>query len=130
MGDHGHVLITSLGTKPSEITYRLNGRIAKGRIAPLALLDLLPDDGDQPDSLIVLVTEEARLDPLPELRSEAERRKIDVTEIDTPFDNGPKAIGSLLAKVAPAVGHRDVSLDLTAGPRHLAFLGHKRNTDL
>ena len=55
---HKHVLLTVLGLAPRPARYLLGDREAEARLAPVALLDLLPP-ADRPGHVVAFCTPEA-----------------------------------------------------------------------
>ena len=54
-----HLLLTVLGTNPREARYVLCGREIQAKLAPIALLSLLPET-ERPDRVLALCTPEAK----------------------------------------------------------------------
>ena len=59
-----HLPLTVLGRAPKPARYVLDARESEARLAPLALLDLLPEE-DRPNRVLALCTPEAEQDSLP-----------------------------------------------------------------
>ena len=116
-----HVLLTVLGKEPKLARYSLGGREAEAQLAPVALLDLLPED-EHPGRVVAVCTPEAKRESWPLLERSLSGRclaeRIDVAGGETRED-----IDAYLAKVADAVsGNVDLTVDVTHGFRHFSFL--------
>ena len=59
-----HLPLTVLGRDPKPARYVLDGRESEARLAPLALLDQLPEE-DRPTRVLALCTPETEQDSLP-----------------------------------------------------------------
>ena len=116
-----HVLLTVLGTHPESACYVLDGLHAEAAMAPIALVELLPEE-ERPDRVLALCTPEARRDSWPLLeRSLAARcpvEAVDVPRGETQDDTS--AFVRTLARSVPK--DVDLTVDVTHGYRHFAFL--------
>ncbi len=120
---HKHVLLTVLGLAPRPARYVLRGdREVEARLAPVALLDLLPP-ADRPDRVAALCTPEAAEESWPCLEA-ALGDRCQVVRIDVPGEVTQAAVDAYLALVSNAIaGSRaDLTVDLTHGYRHFSFL--------
>ena len=118
-----HVLLTVLGLAPRPARYVLGGREAEARLAPVALLDLLPP-ADRPGRVVAFCTPEATEQSWPYLEA-ALRDRCQVQRIDVPGGMSQDGVDTYLARVSNAIPEsRDVDLtvDVTHGPRHFSFL--------
>ena len=116
-----HVLLTVLGTNPRNATYELGGATQDARLAPLALLRLLPE-ARRPTRVIALCTTEARRDSWPTLEENLPRGCA-AELVDLPDGDSPEDVDTFLEVVAQAVpGHADLTVDVTHGFRHFSFL--------
>ena len=118
-----HLLLTVLGTKPREACYSLGDRQARCNLAPLALLEMLPDT-EKPDRILAICTDEARQDSLPILK-EALVGRTAVEEIPVQGGEAQEDIGRFLTDVVASIpqgSHVDLTVDVTHGFRHFSFL--------
>lgn len=67
MTDRQHVLLTALGINPQPARYARDEKTVEARLAPAALLELLPES-ERPHRILALCTEEAEQVTLPLLR--------------------------------------------------------------
>jgi hypothetical protein len=121
--NHCHVLLTVLGRDPQEACYRLGDRQAEARLAPLALLDLLPNT-ERPDRVVALCTREAKEESWPLLEHAIASLYV-VDPIDVPAGHAQKDIDTFLERVSqaiPADREVDLTVDVTHGYRHFSFL--------
>ena len=103
--------------------YELGDQQAEARLAPLALLDSLPD-AEKPDRVVALCTREAKRESWPLLKQAITSRCV-VEPVDVPAGHAQEDIDIFLARVALAIpGDREVDLtvDVTHGYRHFSFL--------
>lgn len=116
-----HVLLTVLGTNPRNATYELHGRMEDARLAPVALLRLLPEVG-RPTRVLALCTGEARQDSWPSLEENLPQGCA-AELVDVPDGDSPEDVDTFLEAVAEAVpGRADLTVDVTHGFRHFSFL--------
>ena len=116
-----HVLLTVLGTNPRNATYELGGAMQDARLAPLALLRLLPE-ARRPTRVLALCTREAKQDSWPSLEENLPH-DCAAELVDLPDGDSPEDVDTFLEVVAQAVpGHADLTVDVTHGFRHFSFL--------
>ena len=118
-----HVLLTVLGLAPQSARYVLRDREAEARLAPVALLDLLPP-ADRPGRVVAFCTPEATEQSWPRLEA-ALRDRCQVERIDVSGGMTQDGVDTFLARVSNAIpDSRDIDLtvDVTHGPRHFSFL--------
>ena len=116
-----HLLLTSLGTNPKPACYVLEGRTAEAKLAPIALLDLLPED-ERPNRVLALCTPEAKQDSWP-LLEDALRGRCPVQLVEVPGGDRQEDVNDYLATVTDAIpGDVDLTVDVTHGFRHFSFL--------
>ncbi len=120
-----HLLLTVLGTNPRPACYELAGQQVEAGLAPVALLDLLPET-EKPKRVVALCTPEARQDSWPVLLETLRGRCAAEPEpVDVPAGNTQVDVNTCLATIAEAVGGRenvDLTVDVTHGFRHFSFL--------
>lgn len=118
-----HVLLTVLGLNPRHVCYVLGERRVEAGLAPLALIDLLPE-GERPQLVIALCTPEAKVKSLPSLEAALQGRckvqPIDVPAGDTQDD--VKRYLSIAAGAIPADCGIELTVDVTHGYRHFSYL--------
>ena len=116
-----HLLLTVLGTNPSFTCYTLEDREIGARLAPIALLDLLPK-GDRPNGVLALCTAEAEQDSLPLLEAALDAR-CPIRRVAVPAGNAQQDVELFLGEVVGAVGDGvELTVDVTHGLRHFSFL--------
>ena len=118
-----HWLVTVLGTNPVQARYTLGSQPTLANLAPLALLDLLPQK-DRPDNVLAICTPEAKLKTWPILQRDVARRKtVRVDCVEVPFENTENGIDAFLESVTENIPDEiDLTVDLTHGFRHFSFL--------
>ncbi len=124
-----HLLLTVLGTNPQDAHYVLNGKRKETKLAPLALLSLLPDD-QKLDRVVALCTEEARKHSLPILEKNLpDACKLTVVDVRSGCSQddinhflscATKEIDKEIASSTER--HLKISIDVTHGLRHFSFL--------
>ena len=115
-----YLLLTVLGKNPRPTRYVLEGREADARLAPLALLELLPED-DRPTRVLALCTPEAKRDSLPLLEAAPGVPTIELVEV--PAGDTQEDISLFLDRVVGAIDTgAELTVDVTHGFRHFAFL--------
>ena len=120
---HKHMLLTVLGTNKSLVRYVLEDREAESQLAPIALLDLLPQ-AERPDRVAALCTPEAKHETWPLLES-ALRGKCHLERIDVAGGTTHEDIDSYLVQVSQSIANSgiiDLTVDVTHGFRHFSFL--------
>ena len=116
-----HLLLTVLGTNPREARYILAHRETEAKLAPIALLNLLPE-AQRPNRVLALCTPEAKQHSWPLLEQGLDGtcrvESIEVSAGDTQED-----VNFYLGQVSGAVeGRVDLTVDVTHGYRHFSFL--------
>ena len=117
------VLLTVLGLAPRSARYVLGDREAEARLAPVALLDLLPP-ADRPGRVVAFCTPEATEQSWPCLEA-ALRDRCQVERIDVPGGMTQEGVHTYLARVSNAISDSreiELTVDITHGPRHFSFL--------
>lgn len=119
-----HYLITLLGTNTQEASYTLGeSEPRSARLAPLALMELLPED-QRPDEVLAFCTKKAREVSLGHLE-EGLRRCCPVSPIDIADGIRQEDIYSFLNKLTDALPRDEeieLTVDITHGFRHFSFL--------
>ena len=128
-GGREHLLLTVLGTNPQEALYGLGGQECRARMAPLALLRLLPGER-RPSHVLALCTAQARELSWPIL-DENLPEGCTAEVVNIPDSDAPEDVNAYLAAIAGAVGGRErprpeqpvrLTMDVTHGFRHFSFL--------
>lgn len=117
------ILLTVLGTRPRKACYELGGKTAEAQLAPLALINLLPQE-NRPRSVVALCTPEAKKESLPLLR-EGLAGQCELTPIDVPAGDSQTDINDFLTSAARAIpedSRPDLLVDVTHGYRHFSLL--------
>lgn len=117
-----HLLLTVLGKNPKPARYTLENRQAEAQLAPVALLDLLPEEA-RPDRVLALCTPEAMQETWPLLEQELGDRRCPVEAVDVPSGDTQEDVNAFLEAVTGAIA-TDVALtvDVTHGFRHFSLL--------
>ena len=116
-----HLLLTVLGTNPREARYVLEGREVRAKLAPIALLGVLPET-ERPDRVLALCTPEAKLRSWP-LFKEVLDDRVSIEPVEIPAGDAQKDINVFLETVAGTIGADvDLTVDVTHGFRHFSFL--------
>ncbi len=118
----GHSLLTVLGIKPRESCYRLGEREVTSLLAPVALLELLPE-ADRPDTVLALCTPDAKEGTWPELERLLNGRA-PAQFVEVPTGDQQEHVDEFLKRVAEKLpaGTTRITLDVTHGFRHFSFL--------
>lgn len=117
-----HLLLTVLGKDPKPAHYTLEDRQAEAQLAPVALLDLLPEDA-RPDRVLALCTPEAMQETWPLLEQELSDRRFPVEAVDVPSGDAQEDVNAFLVAVTGAIPEKtELSVDVTHGFRHFSFL--------
>lgn len=117
-----HVLLSSMGvTGPRETPYERAGRVRCGNFSALALAQLLPET-DRPDVVAFLLTPKAKRAAWDAICAEAATIGIAVEAIELPGDAEDDTRQFLEIAADRIPGHCRLSLDVTQGLRHHAFL--------
>ena len=93
-----HILLTVLGVNPRTVEYSFERKSAKASLAPLALLELLPES-KRPDRVVAICTPRARQESLPLLEENLAGR-YQLTRVDVSGDSTNKEIRSYLLAVS------------------------------
>ncbi len=118
-----HLLLTVLGTNVEMTCYALGDRNAEAQLAPIALLDLLPQ-AEIPDHVLAVCTPEAKEKSWPELRRVLSA-KCHVKLLEVSNGNVREDVNSYLAQLSETFTkyrNVDLTVDVTHGYRHLSFL--------
>ena len=116
-----HVLLTVLGTDPQPACYVLDDLQAEATMAPIALVELLPEE-ECPDRVLALCTPEARRDSLPLLEQSLAAR-CPAAAVDVPRGETQEETSAFVTTLARCVPKDvDLTVDVTHGYRHFAFL--------
>ena len=119
-----HVLLTVLGMNPKPARYALGDRHFESTLAPVALLELLPE-ASRPVRLFAICTPEAAKETWPALVAELELRneECEWQRIDVSTGSDQAHIDEFLQKVAKAIpASAELTVDVTHGFRHYSFL--------
>lgn len=117
-----HVLLTVLGTNPKPTRYVLGDKESEAQLAPVALLNLLPDS-EQPRHVLALCTPEAERKSWPLLKDDlGDRYQATLRHIS--ISGSPEEqVNTYLKTVTEAVCcNAEVTVDVTHGFRHFSFL--------
>lgn len=116
-------LVTVLGTDPRPARYQFEGSSVETDLAPLALVQLLPDDR-RPCRILALCTPEAKEQSWPILEGGLVGSSIEAALIEIGGD--PTDVGSFLRTVTAAIpvssSPQALMIDATHGYRHYALL--------
>jgi len=115
------VLLTVLGTNTESAHYTLDGRDAEAQVAPVALLELLPEV-ERPARLLALCTPEAKQVSWP-LLEQALADRCGVESIDVRGGETQEDVSAFLITVTGAIPEQvELTVDVTHGFRHFSFL--------
>ena len=121
MAKRKHLLLTVLGTAPKPACYALGDRRAEARLAPVALMELLPPE-DRPDHVLALCTAQAMHGSWP-LLEQALGAGCSTAAVEVPAGETQTDVDTFLSKVTTAItGNVDLTVDVTHGYRHFSFL--------
>jgi CRISPR-associated DxTHG motif protein len=116
-----HVLLTALGINPQPATYVRDNKTIEAKLAPAALLELLPES-ERPHRILALCTKEAEKETLPLLREVVEPH-CPVEAVGISADVTDEAVQACLTRMAESVpADVDLTVDVTHGLRHTPFL--------
>ncbi len=117
------LMLTVLGVNARKARYTLEGREAESELAPVALVDLLPE-GERPDRVVALCTPQARRETWPKLEALLEDQcRVELAEVSAGDDQD--GIADFLEAVVRTVPPRvDLIVDVTHGYRHFSFLAY------
>lgn len=117
-----HILLSSMGVGgPRDTPYELAGRVQCSNFSALALARLLPKS-ERPDVVAFLLTPKAKKNAWEAIRSEAESAGVEVEAIELPSDAEDDTRHFLEVAAARIPDRCRLSLDVTQGLRHHAFL--------
>src|SRR5690554_5686923 len=118
-----HILLTALGAQSRRTRYSLNGVSEKAELAPLALLQCLPES-DRPNRVVALVTEGAKSSTWTTF-SETVRSLagIEAELVEIPDGRNAEEIWQIIERAAEKFGDdAHLTLDVTQGFRHFPFV--------
>ncbi len=119
-----HLLLTVLGVlgkNPRRARYVLDGREFAAELAPVALLDLLPES-KRPHRVLALCTPEAERSSWP-LLERALHGRVQTRCVPVEGGDGQNQVNAYLESVARAVPPDvEITVDVTHGFRHFSFL--------
>ena len=119
-----HLLLTVLGKNPRCTPYKLEDREAEALLAPVALMDLLPEEV-RPERVLALCTPEAEDGSLPLLEKALDARypACSVRPVSVPGGDEQQDVDEFLRKVVGEIGQGvELTVDVTHGFRHFSFL--------
>ena len=117
------VLVTALGVNPQPVRYELRGETYEAKLAPVALVNLLPRE-ERPREIYALCTKESGKDTY-DLLVQQLTGICDVRKIDIPDGETEQALPEFLGKVTKALPTKsalELIVDFTHGYRHHTFL--------
>lgn len=120
-----HILLTVLGIHAKQSLYSLGDQTVKAPLAPLALIQLLPE-AERPDTVVALCTPEALQDSWPILEQDLPSG-CSARPVEVPSGHSQQDIQLFLQKATEAIpgssaSQQQLSLDVTHGFRHFSFL--------
>ena len=117
-----HVLLTVLGTNPQPTRYVLGDKESEAQLAPVALLNLLPDS-EQPRHVLALCTPEAERKSWPLLKDDLDDRYQATLRHISISGSPEEQVNTYLKTVTEAVCcNAEVTVDVSHGFRHFSFL--------
>jgi len=125
------LLVTILGVDPRPCRYSLQDRhSSEWRLAPVALLELLPQD-TWPDSVLAFCTPQASQKSLPVLKDEIEKLRKSRNHVSSPLEVNEQKVDTaasenfarFFCEEVLKTGAEEIIFDLTHGPRHLVLYG-------
>ena len=121
--DVPHILLTSLGTRAIETTYRLDDRTATAPLTPLALAQLLTPS-ERPNCVVAMITEGAMDETWEPFRDGIyETLDFEPQSISIPDGISDEEIRRILEEVAQEIPEgAELTLDVTQGLRHFPFI--------
>jgi len=115
------VLLTVLGVNSRSARYVLEDREVEARLAPVALLDLMPEKC-RPGRVLALCPPEAKRESLP-LLVEALRGRLPIEAVSIPGGETQEDVSRFLATVVGEIDPGvELTVDVTHGFRHFSFL--------
>lgn len=117
--DIPHILLTTLGTSPSDAKYGMDDRVYSAKLSPIALFNLLPKK-DRFNKIVALCTEDALSGTFPILKDSmpipCEPKKIPVGMNDEELS---EIVRTILHSIPAGA---ELTLDFTHGLRPIPFL--------
>ncbi len=116
-----HLLLTVLGTNPRCARYKLEDREVEASLAPIALMELLPEQA-RPERVLALCTPQAAGDSLP-LLEKALSGRYPVCSVCVPGGDEQKDVDKFLRQAVGKIEQgAELTVDVTHGYRHFSFL--------
>ena len=116
-----HTLLTVLGMNPRRARYLLKGREAEASLAPIALMELLPEEA-RPERVLAICTPEVEDSSLPLLKK-ALGTPCQSHPIHVPGGDAQQDVDTFLKEVVGAIDKdAELTVDVTHGFRHFSFL--------
>ncbi len=114
-----HILLTTLGTSPSDAKYGMADRVYSARLSPIALFNLLPEI-DRFHRVVALCTNDALIETFPILKDSlpvpCEPKKI-------PAGMNDEELSEIVHTILHSIpADSELTLDLTHGLRPIPFL--------
>ncbi|MDA1230647.1 MAG: hypothetical protein O2856_07730 [Planctomycetota bacterium] len=118
---HRHILLSSMGVRPSEATYTLAGVERTSRFSALALWELIPE-ANRPTEIWFLLTPQAEAGCWEAIQQDAATLGIAVEPVRISADSADDTREFLEATARSIPQGVQLTLDVTQGLRHHAFL--------
>jgi CRISPR-associated DxTHG motif protein len=118
-----HFLLTVLGISPRKTCYVFGAQQTEAQLAPLALIELLPET-ERPHCVVALCTPEAKRESLP-LLVDVLHGQCEVKAVDVPGGDSQEDVKAYIARVVNAIPpdpETQITVDVTHGYRHFSFL--------
>lgn len=113
-----HILLTALGTNPRAAVYCIAEKTKEAQISTIALLSLLPE-GERPDEIIALCTQEAK-NTFPILQNNV---ALPCTMVEIPIARTDSELWSIMDRIIESIPeHCKLTMDVTHSLRHFPFL--------
>lgn len=117
--DGNHILLTALGTSPSDAKYGMDDRVYSAKLSPIALYHLLPK-GERFKKVVALCTEDALKDSFPVLR---DHLPIPCVPKEIPVGMNDEELSVIVHTILHSIPrYSELTLDLTHGLRPIPFL--------
>jgi CRISPR-associated protein, TM1812 family len=114
------ILLTALGTRAYDSTYRLGDEVSQANLAPIALVRLLGNEWEF-DEIVVLCTDKAREETYSILEDGV--RPISCRPIMIPDGRDNQELSDVVRKIMEGIPESaDLTLDITHGLRSMPFL--------
>ncbi|MHC1595186.1 MAG: TIGR02221 family CRISPR-associated protein [Methanotrichaceae archaeon] len=114
------ILLTALGTRAYDSTYRLGDEVSQANLAPIALVRLLGNEWEF-DEIVVLCTDKAREETYSILEDGV--RPISCRLIMIPDGRDNQELSDVVRKIMEGIPESaDLTLDITHGLRSMPFL--------